>query len=166
MATFNERKLNWTTRRRFPDTSGINFLVRISKFRKNFDKFPPHTQQGLRDKNSVLHTESYLCSKIESIQKLYFHGNFGENLSQSMVLENCIHCSSGCSRTINSFLCQKVHLEPPMPLCFVLHNCSHSLKDLLFLSSMICGTETGTRQVLGATNRDSKAYNVPFEAEL
>lgn len=127
---------NLTKRRRFPATSGINFFVRISKFRKNFDKFPLHTPQGLTDKNSVLHSESYLCPKIEFIQKLYFHRNLGENISQSTVLENCIHCSSGCSRTINILLCQKVHLEPPMPLCFVLHNCSYSLEDLLFLGSV------------------------------
>lgn len=103
MATFNERGLNWRTRRRFPATSGINFWVRISKFRKNFDKFPLYTHQDLIDKNSVLHSESYLCAKIEFIQKLYFHGNFWENISQSIVL----HCSSGCSRIISSLLCQR-----------------------------------------------------------
>lgn len=166
---FNERKLNWTTRR-FPATWGMHFWVKISKFRKKFDKFPPHTHQGAWQIRTVFYAlkvislaklNSYRNSVfLEILGKIFLNPQYWKTASLFIRLHQAVAGPS------TAYIAKRFTWSHPClcALCCVTA-VTHWKISCSWVRS-ICGTETDTRQVLGSTNRDSKAYSVPFEAEL
>lgn len=90
----------------------------------------------------------------------------GKNISQSTVLENSFVVHQAVAGPSTTYFAKRFTWSHPCLCALCCITAVTQWKISYSWVQSICGTETDARQVLGATNIDSKAYNVPFEAEL